>query len=86
MKETASDSWLARRVMRLTRWEKRFVNDPANAERVSRVAGTLLEQVTLPPDSEQPAEAALKVTPTGSVSVMVTPVAFEGPKLVMDSV
>jgi SAM-dependent methyltransferase len=50
MKETASDSWFARRIMRLTRGEKRFVNDPANAERVARVAGTLLERMTLPPE------------------------------------
>ncbi|MBL7064695.1 MAG: class I SAM-dependent methyltransferase [Anaerolineae bacterium] len=50
MKKTTSDSWFARRIMRLTRGERRFVNDPANAERVARVAGTLLERVTLPPE------------------------------------
>ncbi len=50
MKKTASDSWFARRIMRLTRGERRFVNDPANAERVARIAGSLLEQVTLPPE------------------------------------
>jgi ubiquinone/menaquinone biosynthesis C-methylase UbiE len=36
--------------MRLTRGERRFVNDPANAERVARIAGSLLERVTLPPE------------------------------------
>ena len=50
MKKTASDSWFARRMMRLTRGERRFVNDPANAERVARIAGSLLERVTLPPE------------------------------------
>ncbi len=50
MKKTASDSWFARRIMRLTRGERRFVNDPANAERVARIAGSLLERVTLPPE------------------------------------
>ena len=50
MKKMASDSWFARRIMRLTRGERRFVNDPANAERVARIAGSLLERVTLPPE------------------------------------
>jgi len=50
MKKTASDSWIARRIMRLTRGERRFVNDPANAERVARIARSLLEGVTLPPE------------------------------------
>jgi len=50
LKKTASDSWIARRIMRLTGGERRFVNDPANAERVARIAGSLLERVTLPPE------------------------------------
>ena len=50
MKKTTSDSWFARRIMRLTRGERRFVNDPANAERVARIARSLLERVTLPPE------------------------------------
>lgn len=50
MKKTASDSWFARRIMRLTRGEKRFVNTPANAERIARIAASLLERVTLPPE------------------------------------
>ncbi len=52
MEKTTSDSWFARRIMRLTRGEKRFVNDPANAERVARAAGMLLERVTLPPEPQ----------------------------------
>jgi len=52
MKKTTSDSWFARRVMRLTRGERRFVNHPANAERVARIAGSLLERVTLPPEPQ----------------------------------
>ena len=50
MKKTASDSWFTKRIMRLTRWERRFVNSPASAERTARVAGSLLERVTLPPE------------------------------------
>ena len=52
MERTTSDSWFARRVMRLTRGEKRFVNDPANAERVARIAGSLLERATLPSEPQ----------------------------------
>jgi SAM-dependent methyltransferase len=48
MGKTTSDSWFARRVMRLTCCEKRFVNSPASAERTARIAGSLLEQVALP--------------------------------------
>jgi ubiquinone/menaquinone biosynthesis C-methylase UbiE len=47
--KAASDSWFARRMMRLTRWERRFVNSPASAERTARMAGSLLERVTFPP-------------------------------------
>jgi len=36
--------------MRLTRAEKRFVNTSANAERIARIAASLLERVTLPPE------------------------------------
>ncbi len=52
MKKMASDSWLARRMMRLTHGERRFVNDPANAERVAHIAGSLLNRVTLPPEPQ----------------------------------
>lgn len=31
---------------------RRFVNHPANAERVARIAGSLLERVTLPPEPQ----------------------------------
>ncbi len=50
MNTTVSDGWFKRRMMRLTRGEKRFVNTPANAERIARVAASLLERVTLPPE------------------------------------
>ena len=50
MDTTVSDGWFERRMMRLTRGEKRFVNTPANAERIARVAGSLLERVVLPPE------------------------------------
>jgi SAM-dependent methyltransferase len=50
MNTTVSDGWFKRRMMRLTRWEKRFVNTPANAERIARVAASLLNRVTLPPE------------------------------------
>jgi len=49
MKNTASDSWFARRIMKLTPFERRLVNSPASAERTARVAASLLERVTLPP-------------------------------------
>src|SRR5688572_7656353 len=47
------------------------------------------EQVTVPDDSlQEPCEgvAELKVTPAGSVSLTLTPVAFQGPALPMSSV
>jgi SAM-dependent methyltransferase len=50
MNTSVSDGWFKRRMMRLTRGEKRFVNTPANAERIARVAASLLERVTLPPE------------------------------------
>ncbi|MDY6878001.1 MAG: class I SAM-dependent methyltransferase [Chloroflexota bacterium] len=50
MNTSISDGWFKRRMMRLTRWEKRFVNTSANAERIARVADSLLKRVTLPPE------------------------------------
>ncbi|MEA3397088.1 MAG: class I SAM-dependent methyltransferase [Chloroflexota bacterium] len=50
MNKSVSDGWFKRRMMRLTRGEKRFVNTSANAERIARVAASLLERVTLPPE------------------------------------
>ncbi len=52
IQKTTSDSWFAWRVMRLTRWEKWFVNRPTNAQRTARVAASLLERVTLPPEPQ----------------------------------
>jgi SAM-dependent methyltransferase len=50
MNTSVSDGWFKRRMMRLTRGEKRFVNTSANAERIARIAASLLERVTLPPE------------------------------------
>jgi len=50
MEKTASDSWFARRMMRLTRLEKWLVNRPASGERDARIAASLLEWVALPPE------------------------------------
>jgi ubiquinone/menaquinone biosynthesis C-methylase UbiE len=49
MSKTDLYSRFTKRVMRLTRWERRFVNSPANAQRVMRVAAPLLERAVLPP-------------------------------------
>lgn len=48
----SADGWFMRRVMRLTRWEKRLVNSLANAKRTARTAAALLERVTLPPEPQ----------------------------------
>ena len=50
MNTTVSDRWFKRRMMRLTHWEKRFVNTSANAKRIARIAASLLERVALPPE------------------------------------
>jgi SAM-dependent methyltransferase len=50
MNMSVSDGWFKRRMMRLTHWEKQFVNTPANAERIARIAASLIERVTLPPE------------------------------------
>ena len=42
------DSWLRRRLMRLTTLEKRAVNSPKHAERIVSVALEILENVKLP--------------------------------------
>ena len=42
------DSWLKRRIMRLTTLEKRAVNSPSHAERTVSVALGILENVSLP--------------------------------------
>jgi hypothetical protein len=44
----SADGWFMQWVMRLTYWEKRFVNSPANAERAARIAGSLLKRAALP--------------------------------------
>ena len=45
----ASDSWLTRRVMKLTRCEKWFMNSPQRARHVEPTALALFEHINLPP-------------------------------------
>jgi ubiquinone/menaquinone biosynthesis C-methylase UbiE len=49
MEKTASDSWFARRIMKLTRVEKWFVNNPQRARHVEQTALALFEHINLPP-------------------------------------
>jgi len=44
-----SDSWFTRRIMRLTRFERRLMNSPRHARHTERTALALLEHVSLPP-------------------------------------
>ena len=46
---THSDNWFTKRVMKLTCFEKRFVNSPQHARRTEQTALALLEHVSLPP-------------------------------------
>ena len=46
---THSDSWFTRRIMKLTRFEKRLMNSPRHARHTERMALALLEHVSLPP-------------------------------------
>ena len=48
MDEHRRDSWMRRRLMRLTAWEKRAVNSPQHAERTVRTGLELIEHVELP--------------------------------------
>ena len=48
-KVIAKDSWLIRRVMKLTRFEKAFVNSLKHARHTGQTALALLEHVNLPP-------------------------------------
>lgn len=43
-----SDNWFLRRIMKLTRFEKRFINSSKHARRTERTALALLEHVSLP--------------------------------------
>ena len=49
MTSTHSDSWFTRRIMKLTRFEKRLINSPRHARHTERTALALLEHVSLPP-------------------------------------
>jgi len=43
-----SDNWFTKRIMRLTRFEKRLINSPRHARHTERTALALLEHVSLP--------------------------------------
>jgi ubiquinone/menaquinone biosynthesis C-methylase UbiE len=47
--KTASDSWFARRMMKMTRFEKWLVNSPQRARNVEQTALALFEHINLPP-------------------------------------
>ena len=49
MREMGSDSWFTKRVMKLTCFEKWFMNSPHHARHTERTALALLEHVELPP-------------------------------------
>jgi ubiquinone/menaquinone biosynthesis C-methylase UbiE len=49
MEKTASDSWFARRMMKMTRFEKWLVNSPQRARNVEQAALALFEHINLPP-------------------------------------
>jgi ubiquinone/menaquinone biosynthesis C-methylase UbiE len=49
MEKTASDSWFARRMMKLTRVEKWFMNSPQHARHTEQTALALFEHINLPP-------------------------------------
>ena len=46
---THSDNWFLRRIMKLTSFEKRFINSPQHARHTEQTALALLEHVSLPP-------------------------------------
>lgn len=47
--KTASDSWFAGRMMKMTRFEKWLVNSPQRARNVEQTALALFEHINLPP-------------------------------------
>jgi ubiquinone/menaquinone biosynthesis C-methylase UbiE len=49
MEKTASDSWFVRRMMKLTRFEKWFMNSPQRARHAEQTALALFEHINLPP-------------------------------------
>lgn len=49
MTTTHSDNWFTRRIMKLTRFEKRLINSPRHARHTEQTAMALLEHVSLPP-------------------------------------
>jgi ubiquinone/menaquinone biosynthesis C-methylase UbiE len=49
MTTTSSDNWFLRRIMKLTRLEKKVMNSPKHARHTEQTALALLEHVSLPP-------------------------------------
>jgi ubiquinone/menaquinone biosynthesis C-methylase UbiE len=49
MEKASSDNWFLRRIMKLTRFEKRLINSPRHARHTEQTALALLEHVSLPP-------------------------------------
>ena len=47
---TGSDNWFLRRIMKLTHFEKWYINSPKHARQTERIALTLFERIQLPPD------------------------------------
>ena len=50
MEKTASDSWLVRRIMKLTCLEKWLMNSPQRARQAEQIALGLFEHINLPPE------------------------------------
>jgi len=49
IEKTASDSWFTKRIMKLTRFEKWFMNSPQHARHTEQTALALFEHINLPP-------------------------------------
>jgi SAM-dependent methyltransferase len=47
---TGSDNWFLRRIMKLTHFEKWYINSPKHARQTERIALTLFERIQLPPE------------------------------------
>jgi SAM-dependent methyltransferase len=49
IEKTASDSWFTKRIMKLTRFERWFMNSPQHARHTEQTALALFEHINLPP-------------------------------------
>ena len=52
--EASADSWLARRMMKLTPFEKRAMDMPERVRKTQSAAMRLFDQISLPPPSALP--------------------------------